>query len=104
MDDELLELKEDFEYEIKKRMLFWQDRRIDTRGISSGVDAYTPKKVSGWINSAKSRPKFDQVMNELGAQDTVEAVFVDPKFETLSRQWPAARLKAQGRLDGSVSD
>lgn len=85
-------------------MLFWQDRRIDTRGISSGVDAYTAKKVSGWINSANSRPRFDRVMEELGHEDTVEAVFVHSKFEPLSRQSPAARLKAKGRLDGTVRD
>lgn len=102
--DELLELREDFEYEIEKRMIIWQGIGVDTRGIKSGLDALSVKKVCGWISAPKSRSKFERVMAELGERDTVEVVVVDPKFLPLTRQWHAARMKAQGRLDGSVSD
>lgn len=82
----------------------WQGFGIDSRGIASGVDRQTPKKVSGWINSPRSREKFDRVLETLGSRDTVETVVVDPRFESIMRAWPAAREKAQGRLDGTVPD
>ena len=98
IEDDLIELNEDFENRIALCMDRWRESRIETRGITSGRDAGTVSKVSGYINTGKAADRFGEVVNGPGIEWTVELVFVDDRYRPITRRWTMALSTAKGRV------
>jgi len=95
------ELLEAFKSDVFGLMGVWRGKGIGTRGIASGSDGCSHLKVGGWINAPGSRPIFDQVLDELGSDWTVESVYLQSRYDPLINH-SASREKAKQRLDGTT--
>lgn len=98
------ELREAFHADVFGLMTSWREKGIDTRGIASGIGGCGIYKVADWILRSGSRPRFDQVIKELGPQFTVENRLLDPKYDEIASDYPEALFKAEQRLLGRVAD
>jgi hypothetical protein len=101
--DEQDELVAMFERELQSVARAWREQGIDTFGIVSGS---TPPvlQVVWWINKLDSRARFDEVMQQLGREWTVEALVLKDRFRPLFVDWRGVLHKAKGRLSGEVTD
>lgn len=101
--DEQDELVAMFERELQSVARAWREQGIDTFGIVSGS---TPPvlQVVWWINKLDSRARFDEVVQQLGREWTVEALVLKDRFRPLFADWRGVLHKAEGRLSGEVTD
>ena len=101
--DEQDELVAMFERELQSVARAWREQGIDTFGIVSGS---TPPvlQVVWWINKLDSRARFDEVVQQLGRERTVEALVLKDRFRPLFVDWRGVLHKAEGRLSGEVTD
>ena len=80
-------------------MLAWENAGIDRRGVISGIDGGTVKKVAGYISSPGSLDRFRRVCVELRVEETVESVFSQERFLPLTGSWPMALAEARRRIE-----
>lgn len=99
-----MSLAEKFHDEIFGLMAVWRQEGIDTRGIASGKDGCSARKVAGWIRTSGSRKKFDTAIRTLGPAYTVESKFLLPEFEDLVADYSEETAKARDRLLGHRVD